>query len=327
MFDLFEAEQGAEALALLRRRSGFTIESYAPTDLVPFPLMNRVFNLAAEMSGDRQFGARVGQVIRIEDFGPFLEYALRGETLEQVILRVIATEPLHHSDSITDLSVAGDKAIWRIRYHTKSQPTVEHHAQRSMMQMLHVLRRYHGGREAEIEIHIAEPYADAARLLESRIDIAVHARTSEYEIVFPVSWLKLWTLLPRLPPELQLEYLTPYRDRPLPKNMAEALLLALDLHDDLSHCGIGGAAAEFGLPRRTLQYALRREGVTFREILQGGRVRRAQRLLATTEATLAEVALRVGYTNPSNFHRAFLALTGMTPGCFRAMSRGSPPPG
>ncbi len=29
---------------------------------------------------------------------------------------------------------------------------------------------------------------------------------------------------------------------------------------------------------------------------------------------LAEVALRAGYTDPSNFHRAFLSLTGMTPG-------------
>src|SRR5208337_1155644 len=142
MFVIFEAEQGAEALKQLRRQSGFTTESYAPTDLVPFSLMNRVFNLAAAMSGDRQFGARFGQVIRVEDFGPFLEYSLRGETIGEVILRMAATEPLHHSDSIMNLRVAGGKAIWRIRYHTKSEPTVEHHAQRSMMGMFNILRRY-----------------------------------------------------------------------------------------------------------------------------------------------------------------------------------------
>ncbi len=50
-------------------------------------------------------------------------------------------------------------------------------------------------------------------------------------------------------------------------------------------------------------------------------MRRAQRLLATSKAPVAEVALRVGYADPSNFHRAFVALTGMTPGQFRTNSR------
>ena len=327
MFAIFEAEQGAEALQALRRQSGFTRESCAPTDLLPFSLMNRAFNLAARMSDDRQFGARIGQVIRIEDFGPFLEYSLRGETLGQVIRRVVATEPLHHSDSITDLRAAGDRAIWRIRYHTKSEPTVEHHAQRSMMQMLHILRRYGGGKESQIEVRIAEPYAAEARLLECRIGLAVHARTSDYEVAFPAAWLDVWTPLPGAPPDLQLEFLAAYRDRPLPRMMAEALLIALDLHDALPRNGLGSLASDFGLPRRTLQHALRREGVTYREIVQSMRMRRAQRLLAATNAPLAEVALRVGYTDPANFHRAFLSLTGMTPGRYRATSRTPNPNG
>ncbi|MGO9390534.1 helix-turn-helix transcriptional regulator [Rhodoblastus sp.] len=57
------------------------------------------------------------------------------------------------------------------------------------------------------------------------------------------------------------------------------------------------------------------------EIVQAARMRRAQRLLATSKAPVAEVALRVGYADPSNFHRAFVALTGMTPGQFRTNSR------
>jgi AraC-like DNA-binding protein len=103
--------------------------------------------------------------------------------------------------------------------------------------------------------------------------------------------------------------------------MAEALLIALDLHDDLSKSGISELALEFGVPRRTLQRALHREGVTYREIVQDVRMRRAQRLLAATNAPLAEIALRVGYTDPANFHRAFLSQTNTTPGRYRAASR------
>jgi len=47
---------------------------------------------------------------------------------------------------------------------------------------------------------------------------------------------------------------------------------------------------------------------------------RAGQLLSTTAKTLAEVAMRAGYSNPSNFHRAFLSLTGMTPRRFRERS-------
>ena len=96
--------------------------------------------------------------------------------------------------------------------------------------------------------------------------------------------------------------------------MAEAVLIALKLHEDLPKGGIGAIAADVGLPRRTLQHALRSEGVSYREIVQSLCLRRAQQLLASTQAPLTEVALRAGYTDPSNFHRAFLRLTGMTPG-------------
>jgi len=102
--------------------------------------------------------------------------------------------------------------------------------------------------------------------------------------------------------------------------MAEAVLVALELHDDLPRAGIGITATEIGLPRRTLQHALQNEGVSYRDIVLELRMRRAGQLLSTTGKTLAEVAMRAGYSNPSNFHRAFLSLTGMTPRRFRERS-------
>jgi AraC-like DNA-binding protein len=321
---MFEAEQGVEALEHLRRQSGFTLKTCAPSAVVPFTVMNRVFNLAANMTGDRQFGARVGKNIRLENSGPFVEYALHGETLGQVIERSNVAQPLHSSELVMDLRVVSGLALWRIRYHAKSATTVEHHAQRSLMQMLGAVRRYAGARDSEIELHVAEPYAAEARLLQRRLDIAVRPRMSDYEIAFPESWLGAWTPIAGLSPEAPIENLAPYRDRPLPKKIAEALLVALDLHEDPLKIGIGAMVADLGLPRRTLQRALHGEGVSYREIVVGLCLRRAQQLLASTDAPLAEVALRSGYTDQSNFHRAFLRLTGMTPGRFRLAGRSDP---
>ncbi len=321
LFSIIEAEQGAEALQRLRRESGFTVADYAPSTLVPFPLMNRVYNLAANMSGDRQFGARVGRNFRLEAFGPFMEYALYGETLGDVIARSINSQPLHSNQLIMDLRVVGDEARWRLRYQTNAEPTVEHHAQMSLMQTLSTVRRCPGARKDQIEIHVAEPYAAEARLLERRLDVRVRSRTNDYELAFPVHWLRKWMPISGLRPDLAVEALAPYRDRPLPRAMAEAVLIALELHDDQPIGDIATIGAEIGLPPRTLQHALRSEGVTYREIARALRMRRARQLLATTQEPLAEVALRVGYTDPSNFHRAFVSQTGMTPGRFRDTTR------
>lgn len=321
LFAIVEAEQGAESLEQLRRESGFSLADYAPSTMIPFPVMNRVYNCAAKLSGDRQFGARVGQTIRLEDFGPFVEYALCGGTLGEFIARSISAQPLHSSELVMDLRVLGRHARWRICYRADAEPTVEQHAQRSLMQMLSAVRRTPGARSGEIEIHVAEPYAAEARLLENRLGISVMPRADDYELAFPAQWLGKSTPIAGLPPDLPVEALAPYRDRPLPARMAEAVLVALELHNDLPRAGIGVTAAEIGLPRRTLQLALQSEGVSYRDIVLGLRMRRAQQLLATTEKTLAEVALRAGYANPSNFHRAFLSHTGMTPGRFREASR------
>ncbi len=52
--------------------------------------------------------------------------------------------------------------------------------------------------------------------------------------------------------------------------------------------------------------------------VQSARVRRAKKLLATTDASLAEIALRTGFFDQSHFTRTFKRLEGTTPGAYRA---------
>ena len=317
LFAIIEAQLGTEALRRLRRESGFAGTNYEPSAPVPFALMNRVYNCAARLSGDPQFGARVGQTIRLKDFGPFVEYALHGETLGDVIARSIAAQHAHSNELIQDLRAVGDDCRWRLRYRTNAEPTVEHHAQRSLMQMLAVLRRTPGARDNAIELHVAEPYAAEARILQDRAGVRVRPRATDYELAFPGQWLSVTTPLGVLPQGEALEW-AQYPDRPLPHTTAEAALAALDLRDKPT--GISAIAADIGLPSRTLQHALRKEGISYRELAGAFRLRRALQLLATTEKPVAEVALRAGYSESSSFARAFLSQTGMTPRRFRQVS-------
>jgi transcriptional regulator GlxA family with amidase domain len=54
------------------------------------------------------------------------------------------------------------------------------------------------------------------------------------------------------------------------------------------------------------------------------RMRRAAELLATTDASLADIAASVGYANEFALSRAFRRLTGAPPGAYRRMARLAP---
>jgi len=78
------------------------------------------------------------------------------------------------------------------------------------------------------------------------------------------------------------------------------------------------AAALLGVSERTLSRLLAAEGGGFGPIAREVRHAKACELLTAHGPTLAAVAHRLGYTDVSNFSRAFKAQAGVTPGEYRA---------
>ena len=76
-------------------------------------------------------------------------------------------------------------------------------------------------------------------------------------------------------------------------------------------------AAELRLSPATLRRRLRAEGQGFAAIRAEIRLMRARQLLRDTDLSVAEIAARLGYGEPSAFHRAFLKIAGTTPAAFR----------
>ena len=74
----------------------------------------------------------------------------------------------------------------------------------------------------------------------------------------------------------------------------------------------------------TLRRRLKREGTTFQQIKDEARCEAAMLWLDRPELPVNEVALQMGFTDPSAFHRSFKKWTGKTPGQFRAERRRPP---
>lgn len=85
-------------------------------------------------------------------------------------------------------------------------------------------------------------------------------------------------------------------------------------------------AHDLALSPATLRRRLRAEGQSFSALRDEMRQAEARRLLAAEDAPVAEIAARLGYAEPSAFHRAFLKWSGSTPAAFRAAQRISPRP-
>ncbi len=81
-------------------------------------------------------------------------------------------------------------------------------------------------------------------------------------------------------------------------------------------------AERLGLSERQTARLVRAEtGRSFRELKTAARLERAQKLLASSDLPILEVALRSGWNSASQFHEAFRASLGISPARYRAAHR------
>ena len=73
-------------------------------------------------------------------------------------------------------------------------------------------------------------------------------------------------------------------------------------------------AARLHRSRSTLQRQLGAEGTSYRDVLESTRQALAEKYLRNDDYTQAQVAFMVGFSDQSNFARAFKRWTGLSPG-------------
>ena len=92
-----------------------------------------------------------------------------------------------------------------------------------------------------------------------------------------------------------------------------ALKLALRPYLGDGYPDVNLAAQIAGTSARTLQRRLMRVGLSYRTLVRETRVEAAAQILAGTDARTLDAAIAVGYTDPSNFARAYRQVVGVNP--------------
>ena len=87
--------------------------------------------------------------------------------------------------------------------------------------------------------------------------------------------------------------------------------------------GLEAVAERMHVSARTLRRQLSNEQTSFQLILDTVRSERARKLLAETHRGIDDIAYQLGYSDPSNFGRAFRKWEGMSPTAFRERQQGA----
>jgi AraC-like DNA-binding protein len=102
------------------------------------------------------------------------------------------------------------------------------------------------------------------------------------------------------------------RDREVAGAVRRALARDLSAAQDLD-----GIAKSLHLSTRTLHRRLTEEGTSFRRLKEDLRRQQAIHLVESTKESIAAIASRLGYSEPSAFFRAFVGWTGVAPTVLR----------
>ncbi len=92
-------------------------------------------------------------------------------------------------------------------------------------------------------------------------------------------------------------------------------ILGNDFSRDLP--GFEDLTLALNMSARTLRRRLEKEGTSYQKIKDNARRDKAISLLSRERMTISDVAERVGFSDPSAFHRSFKKWTGQSPGAYR----------
>ena len=320
------AKGGGDRSRVLERIGLATERLADPESHIPLATHHHLWEVALEESGDRALPLRVAELCTPATFSVlgyacmtaanvgaafdrmtrFLSLFLQGETLTleqgEGELRLV----LHQSSpKRLGRELSGESTIAKI------------------IVTIRMLIRDDGSTWAPSLVTFTHPAPPDVRPHQELFGCAVRFGSARTEIVIPAAMLE--RPLAKADPELS-AFFDRHAEETLRRMGARAdatarvrRAVAEALHaGEVSETNV---SKRLGWSERTLRRRLGEEGTSFRQVLDDVRRELAQGWLAQSEMAIGEVAFLLGFSESSNFHRAFKRWTGQTPDEFRRSQR------
>jgi AraC-like DNA-binding protein len=284
-----------------------------PDIFIPAPKMYSLVENLSILSGDPYFGAHVGSQLDPLSWSPLVEAAKMSSTVGEFLLRFMEDANHDENSVIYSLSSVGTRSTFYEQRITDGGLKPRHNDGFTIAFLVTLIRG--SVRELWDGNKVIAKVCDPSVVPEEYLGIKT-AITDTFgaSISFPTNWLI------QSHPGRNLAGTTEHVSAvsPLSGRFINALRITLQPHIHEFDLGADRVALICGLSKRTLARRLQARGTSLREELKSLRMSRAEKTLSGTDLRISEVALMVGYANPTVFSRAFKRWTGLSPRQYRA---------
>jgi AraC-like DNA-binding protein len=290
-----------------------------PDNRIPFAQLVALYEKAAELTGDNDFGLHIGQSINPTAFDVVGYCALNSPTLGAAFARVARYHSIWTDGALFTLETSNDTSAIIYSY---ADTSIHEHRQDAEMTLATVTTLCRNIASPEFVPTSVEFQHDAPRDISEHVRLfrcPIEFRAPTNKLTFPSSFLSLpiakadaslCVLLDRHAEELLAKY--PPRDSLV--DQVRSIITSELRGGDPS---LERVADQLSLTPRTLQRKLQELGTSHNELLDHMRRQLAMRYLREREMAICEVAYLLGFSESSSFHRAFKRWTGVTPREFR----------
>jgi len=290
-----------------------------PDNRIPFAQLVALYEKAAELTGDKNFGLHLGQIVNPTAFDVVGYCALNSPTLGESFARVARYHSIWTDGALFTLETSNDTSAIDYSYVDTSIHEHRQDAEFTLAIVSTLCRTIASPDFAPTAVefqHEAPPdTSEHAKVFGCPVEF----RAPSNKLIFASRFLSLpiakadaslCALLDRHAEELLAKF--PPRDSLI--DQVRGIITGELRGGDPS---LERVADQLSLTPRTLQRKLQDLGTSHNELLDQMRRQLAMRYLREPEMAICEVAYLLGFSESSSFHRAFKRWTGLTPKEFR----------
>jgi AraC-like DNA-binding protein len=290
-----------------------------PDNRIPFAQLVALYEKAAELTGDDNFGLHIGEAIHPSAFDVVGYSALNSPTIGAAFTRVARYHSIWTDGALFTLELSGNTGAIVYRYADTSISEHRHDSEMTLATVTTLCRNIASPDFTPIAVEFQhEAPADITEHLRLfRCPVRFGAPSNRFTFIsdflsLPIARAdaSLCAVLDRHAEELLAKY--PPRDSLVAQ--VQSIIANEFRGGDLS---LERVADQLSLTPRTLQRKLHELGTSHNELLDQMRRQLAMRYLREPEMAICEVAYLLGFSESSSFHRAFKRWTGITPKEFR----------
>lgn len=285
---------------------------------IPTMQLVKLYECAARLTKDPSFGLHVGARNDFRMLGTYGYLLMHSPTLGDALHRAARYSSIWSDGVVTRFETEGSTARFIWEYADRSITDSRHNCEGTCLSCAKFVRLLTGGhwKPREVRFHHAMPkdVSEHRKMFEAPVQFRAPAN----ELIFDKAALAFASR--GADPELG-EVLVQHAEHLLAACKEETLIGRAEsaLYGSLRNgrLGLDCIAHSMGMSTRSLQRALNNEGISYQGLLANVRRELAQRYLEETAKSIKEIAFLLGYSHPSEFHRAFRSWTGIPPRSYR----------